>query len=110
MTYLAFLVATGLYLAIGSGGPLHNDRWYEALQGRVAALEPDFWLGFVLLVVVPCAGFTLVYAIFEEMFGAAAVLLLGTPALFFSFGRFSGQSLLTGLNLGSQRVALKGRC
>jgi hypothetical protein len=49
MTYLAFLVATGLYLAIGSGGPLHNDRWYEALQGRVAALEPDFWLGFVLL-------------------------------------------------------------
>ena len=102
MTYLAFLVATGLYLAIGSGGPLHNDRWYEALQGRVAALEPDFWLGFVLLVVVPCAGFTLVYAIFEEMFGAAAVLLLGTPALFFSFGRLQWPELV---NRFKSRVA-----
>ena len=87
MIYLAFLVATGLYLAMGSGGPLHNDHWYHALQRRVDAIEPDFWLGFVLMVVVPCAAFTLVYAISEEIFGAAAVLLLGTPALFFSFGR-----------------------
>jgi len=87
MTYLAFLVATGLYLAIGSGGPLHSDHWYQSLQRRVEALEPDSWLEFVLLVVVPCAGFTLVYAASEEVFGAAAVLLLGTPALFFSFGR-----------------------
>jgi AmpE protein len=93
MTYLAFLIATGLYLAIGSGGPLHNDQWYQSLQRRVDALEPDFWLGFVLMVVVPCAAFTLVYAIFEEMFGAAAVLLLGTPALFFSFGRLHWPAL-----------------
>ena len=53
MTYLAFLVATGLYLAIGSGGPLHSDHWYQSLQRRVEALEPDSWLEFVLLVVVP---------------------------------------------------------
>ena len=53
MTYLAFLIATGLYLASGSGGPLHNDQWYQSLQRRVDALEPDFWLGFVLMVVVP---------------------------------------------------------
>ena len=94
MTYLAFLVATGLYLAIGSGGPLHNDQWYDSFQSRVEAVEPDFWLRFVLLVVVPCAGFTLAYAVFEEMFGAAAVLLLGTPALFFSFGRLQWPALV----------------
>ena len=89
MTYLAFLVATGLYLAIGSGGPLHSDHWYQSLQRRVEALEPDSWLAFVLLVVVPCASFMLVYAVSEEMFGAAAVLLLGTPALFFGFERLA---------------------
>lgn len=94
MTYLAFLVATGLYLAIGSGGPLHSDQWHQSLARRVEALEPDFWLGFVLLVVVPCAGFTLAYAVLEEVFGAAAVLLLGTPALFFSFGRLPWPSLV----------------
>ena len=87
MTYLTFLVATGFFLLAGPGGPLHNDGWYLALRRRVAAISPDAWLNFTLLVIVPCAGLGLVFAILAEMFGAAAMLLLGTPALFFSFGR-----------------------
>ena len=94
MTYIAFLIATFFYFSVGPGGVLHSDRWFRALQGRVDALEPDFWLGFVLLVVVPCAAFTLVYALLQEMFGAATVLLLGSAALFFSFGRLDWPALL----------------
>ncbi len=43
MTYLAFLFATGLYYGLGPGGPLHRDDWFDALRGRVDAIEPDFW-------------------------------------------------------------------
>ncbi len=94
MTYIAFLAATLLYFSVGPGGPLHNDRWFHALRGRVDALEPDFWMGFVLLVVVPCAAFALVYGLLQEMFGEAAVLLLGAAALFFSLGRQDWAALL----------------
>ena len=94
MTYIAFLAATLLYFSVGPGGPLHNDRWFHALRGRVDALEPDFWMGFVLLVVVPCAAFALVYGLLQEMFGEAAVLLLGAVALFFSLGRQDWAALL----------------
>ena len=87
MTYIAFLVATGFYLLVGPGGPLHNDAWYHALRRRVDAIAPEAWLGFTLLVVVPCAVLGLVFAVLTELFGAAAMLLLGIPALFFSFGR-----------------------
>lgn len=87
MSYLAFLFATGLYLALGAGGPLHHDGWFNIIKRRVDAIEPDLWLGFVLLVVVPSAVLALVYGILEQIFGAAAMLILGTAALFFSFGR-----------------------
>lgn len=87
MSYLAFLIATGLYLVLGPGGPLHHDGWFQALRRRVDAIEPDLWVGFVLLVVVPCAILALAYAFLEALFGGAAMLLLGTAALFFSFGR-----------------------
>jgi AmpE protein len=64
------------------------------LKRRVAALEPDFWLGFFLLVVIPSAGFVLVYSVVEQLFGATAMLLLGTAALFFSFGRLDWVALV----------------
>ena len=51
-------------------------------------------MGFVLLVVVPCAAFALVYGLLQEMFGEAAVLLLGAVALFFSLGRQDWAALL----------------
>ena len=94
MTYLAFIAATGLYMLLGAGGPLHQDRWFRALQQRVDALEPEFWLGFVLLVVVPCALFGLIYVIAAGLFGGAAMLLLGTAALFFAFGRSDFPTLM----------------
>ncbi len=94
MTYLAFLFATGLYFGLGPGGPLHSDGWYVALRRRVDAIEPDFWLGFILLVVVPCAALALVYAIFESLFGGAAMLLIGTASLFFAFGRANYDALI----------------
>ena len=72
MTYLAFLVATGFYLLVGPGGPLHGDAWYHALRRRVDAISPEAWLGFTLLVVVPCAVLGLVFAVLTELFGAAA--------------------------------------
>lgn len=94
MTYLAFLFATGLYFGLGPGGPLHRDHWIVALRRRVDAIEPDFWLGFMLLVVVPCAALALVYALFESLFGGAAMLLIGTASLFFAFGRADYDALL----------------
>ena len=108
MTYIAFLVATALYFAVGAGGPLHADRWFRSLQGRVDALEPDFWLGFVLLVVVPCAAFALVYALLEEIFGSAAVLILGTAALFFSFGRLDWPALVNRFKARASAGDLEG--
>jgi AmpE protein len=81
-------------LFLGAGGPLHRDHWFYVLKRRVAALEPDFWLGFFLLVVIPSAGFVLVYSVVEQLFGATAMLLLGTAALFFSFGRLDWVALV----------------
>ena len=94
MTFLAFILATGLYFTLGPGGPLHSDRWFHSLRRRVDAIEPEFWLGFVLMVVVPCAALALVYAILDELFGGAAMLLVGTAALFFSFGRADYHQLI----------------
>ena len=94
MTFLAFIIATGLYLTLGPGGPLHSDNWFLALRRRVDAIEPDLWLGFILMVVVPCAALALVYAMLEELFGGAAMLIIGTAALFFSFGRADFTSLI----------------
>ena len=87
MTYLAFIIATGLYFLLGSGGPLHSDGWFRTLQRRVDATEPPFWLGFVLLVVVPCAVLGVIWIVLFEVFGSPAVLLLGIVELFFAFGR-----------------------
>ena len=93
MTYLAFLLATGLYWGLGPGGPLHKDNGVVALRRRVDAIEPDFWVGFALLVVVPCALLALIYAFFESLFGGAAMLIIGTASLFFAFGRADYDSL-----------------
>jgi len=87
VTYLAFLFATGLYYGLGPGGPLHRDDWFDALRGRVDAIEPDFWVGFALLVVVPSAVIALIYGLVESLFGGAAMLIIGTACLFFGFGR-----------------------
>ncbi|EED35470.1 hypothetical protein NOR51B_1416 [Luminiphilus syltensis NOR5-1B] len=94
MSYLAFIVATGFLVLLGPGGPLHSDGWFRSLQARVDALEPDLWFGFFLMVVAPCVGFAVLYAIVDGVFGDAAMLLLGTPALFFSFGRNDLPTLL----------------
>ncbi len=87
MTYLAFILATGLYYLLGSGGPLHSDGWFTTLQKRVDATAPPFWLGLFLLVIMPCLVLGAVYLMLEGIFGAAAMLLLGTAFLFFAFGR-----------------------
>lgn len=87
MTYLAFIVATGFYFLLGSGGPLHNDRWFTTLQRRVDATEPPFWLGLTLLVVAPCIVLGLAWVTLSAMFGAAVTLIFGTALLFFAFGR-----------------------
>ena len=81
MTYLAFLFATGLLMLLGPGGPVHRDDWFRQLQQRVDAIEPQFWLGFVLLIVAPSVLMALVFSMLQVVFGGAAMLLLGTAAL-----------------------------
>lgn len=98
MTYLAFLFATGLLMLLGPGGPVHRDDWFRQLQQRVDAIEPQFWLGFVLLIVAPSVLMALVFSMLEVVIGGAAMLLLGTAALYFSFGRADYDALIERFN------------
>ncbi len=98
MTYLAFLFATGLLLLLGPGGPLHRDEWFRHLQQRVDAVEPSFWLGFVLLIVAPSLVMAFIFSLLEVVIGGAAMLLLGTAALYFAFGRADYEALIERFN------------
>ncbi len=98
MTYLAFLFATGLLQLLGPGGPIHRDDWYKQLQQRVDAIEPSFWLGFVLLIVAPCVLMAFLFGMLQVVIGGAAMLLLGTAALYFAFGRADYDALIERFN------------
>lgn len=86
LAFLTFIVATGLYWFFGPGGPLHSIDVQSPFQAQVDAESSSNAL-LLWLVGAPTAIFAIVFAILEGLFGGAAMLLIGTAALFFSFGR-----------------------
>ena len=89
MTYLAFVLATGLYFVMGSGGPLHGDGWFKTIQQRVEATTPPIWLGLALLILAPCFAVWFLANLLTGMLGGLGTLIAGTAMLFFAFGRQS---------------------
>ena len=86
LAFLTFIVATGLYWFMGPGGPLHSIDVQSPFRAQVDA-ESSSNARLLWLVGAPTAIFVIALAILEEMFGGAAMLLVGTASLFFSFGR-----------------------
>jgi len=88
LAFLSFIVATGLYWLMGPGGPLHSIDFLSFFRSQISEEEEgSSTRAALILVVAPSVLFALLYILVESAFGAAAMLLLGTAALFFSFGR-----------------------
>ena len=88
LAFLSFIVATGLYWLMGPGGPLHSIDFLSFFRSQISEEEEgSSTRAALILVVAPSVLFALLYVLVESAFGAAAMLLLGTAALFFSFGR-----------------------
>ena len=83
MSYLAFILATGLYLVLGPGGLLHRDSWYESLKAYVGESEGSSLYASFVLVIGPAIAFALIYHLLGGLFGGLNTLLVGTAALFF---------------------------
>ena len=88
LAFLSFIVATGLYWLVGPGGPLHSIDFLSVFRSQISEEEEGpSTRSALILVVVPSVLFALLYVLIEGVFGGAAMLLLGTAALFFAFGR-----------------------
>ena len=73
-------------MVYGARGPLHSIDIQGPFHAQVDA-ESSSNARLLWLVGAPTAIFAIVFTILEGMFGGAAMLLIGTAALFFSFGR-----------------------
>ncbi len=88
LAFLSFIVATGLYWLMGPGGPLHSIDFLSVFRSQISDEEEgSSTRSALILVVAPSVVFALLYIVVEGVFGGAAMLLLGTAALFFAFGR-----------------------
>lgn len=88
LAFLSFIVATGLYWLMGPGGPLHSIDLLSVFRSQITDDEEGpSTRSALILVVVPSVLFAVFYIFLENVFGGAAMLLLGTAALFFAFGR-----------------------
>jgi AmpE protein len=88
LAFLSFIVATGLYWLMGPGGPLHSIDFLSVFRSQISDEEEgSSTRSALILVVAPSVVFVLLYILVEGVFGGAAMLLLGTAALFFAFGR-----------------------
>ena len=88
LAFLSFIVATGLYWLMGPGGPLHSIDFLSVFRSRISDEEEGpSTRSALILVVAPSVVFALLYILVEGIFGGVAMLLLGTAALFFAFGR-----------------------
>jgi AmpE protein len=88
LAFLSFIVATGLYWLMGPGGPLHSIDFLSVFRTQIGEDEEGpSTRSALVLVVAPSVAFALLYVLVEGAFGGAAMLLLGTAALFFAFGR-----------------------
>ena len=88
LAFLSFIVATGLYWLMGPGGPLHSIDFLSVFRSQISEEEQGpSTRAALILVVAPSIVFALLYILAEGFFGGAAMLLLGTAALFFAFGR-----------------------
>ena len=88
LAFLSFIVATGLYWLMGPGGPLHSIDFLSIFRSQISEEEEGTSTrAALILVVAPLVLFALLYILVEGVFGSAAMLLLGTAALFFAFGR-----------------------
>ena len=86
LAFLTFIVATGLYWFMGPGGPLHSIDIQSPFRAQVDA-DSSSNARLLWLVGAPTSAFVIASTILESLFGGAAALLVGTGALFFSFGR-----------------------
>ena len=88
LAFLSFIAATGLYWLMGPGGPLHTIDFLSIFRSQISDEdEGSSARTALILVVAPSVVFALLYILVEGVFGGAAMLLLGTAALFFAFGR-----------------------
>jgi AmpE protein len=88
LAFLSFIAATGLYWLMGPGGPLHTIDFLSIFRSQISDEdEGSSARTALILVVAPAVVFALLYILVEGVFGGAAMLLLGTAALFFAFGR-----------------------
>ena len=88
LAFLSFIVATGFYWLLGPGGPLHSIDFLSVFRSQISDEEEgSSTRSALILVVAPSVVFALVYILVEGVFGGAAMLLLGTAALFFALGR-----------------------
>ena len=88
LAFLSFIVATGLYWLTGPGGPLHSIDFLSVFRSQISDEEGGpSTRSALILVVAPSVVFALLYILVEGVLGGAAMLLLGTAALFFAFGR-----------------------
>ncbi|MEC8267070.1 MAG: hypothetical protein VXZ98_00470, partial [Pseudomonadota bacterium] len=88
LAFLSFIVATGLYWLMGPGGPLHSIDFLSVFRSQISDEEEGpSTRSALILVVAPSVVFALLYILVEGVLGGAAMLLLGTAALFFAFGR-----------------------
>ena len=86
LAFLSFIVATGLYWFMGPGGPLHSIDLQTAFKAKIDEQSgPNAAL--IWLVGIPTAAFAVTFIILEDLFGGAAMLLVGTASLFYAFGR-----------------------
>lgn len=88
LAFLSFIVSTCLYWLMGPGGPLHSIDFLSVFRSQISDEEEgSSTRAALILVVAPSVLFAFLYILAEGVFGGAAMLLLGTAALFFSFGR-----------------------
>ena len=88
LAFLSFIAATGLYWLLGPGGPLHSIDFLTVFRSQLDDDEEGASTKAALIMVVaPALTFALIYIVAERLLGGASMLLLGTAALFFAFGR-----------------------
>ena len=87
LSFLAFIVATGLYWLIGPGGPLHTIDIQSFFRSQLNGDSASSNSVLLWLVIAPTGVFILAFVVLSGLFGGITTLVLGTAALFYAFGR-----------------------
>ena len=87
MSYLIFIVATGLFVVFGAGGPLHRDGWLASLDRRIDAVELARWPALALRVAAPLIVAAIALWVLQLLLGGLGEAIVGTALLYFAWGR-----------------------